>query len=220
MSRTRRPGRWRSAARLRKAPAISADTSGLSDVDGGIANTTYQWQIDTGSGFADIGGATGATLNIPSDQSYVGAQVRVTAITTDAFGGTTSHTSAAQTVANVNDNPTDIVLAGNSVAEHAPVGTVVGTLSTTDVDTGDSHTYSILPGGTGNGLFTIVGNEIRVATSPELSPETNAVYTLDIQTNDGNGGTYHEVFNISVTNDPNDDVVSLPTTFIGTGDPE
>ena len=54
---------------------ISADTSGLSDVDGGIANTTYQWQIDTGSGFADIGGATNATLNIPGDQSYVGAQV-------------------------------------------------------------------------------------------------------------------------------------------------
>jgi Ca2+-binding RTX toxin-like protein len=97
---------------------------------------------------------------------------------------------------------------------------VVGTFSTTDVDD-LSHTYTILPGGTGNGLFTIVGNEIRVAATLELSPEVNTVYTLDIQTDDGHGGLHNEVFNITITNDLSDDVViaTLPATFTGTGDP-
>jgi Ca2+-binding RTX toxin-like protein len=70
-------------------------------------------------------------------------------------------------------------------------------------------------------LFTIVDNEIRVNAALELSPEADKVYTLNIQTDDGHGGTYSQVFNITVTNDPSDDLViaSLPATYNGAGDP-
>ena len=84
-------------------------------MDDGISSYAYQWQINDGSGWTNIGDATSASLNIPGDQSYVGKDVRLTATTTDGFGGTTDFTSAAQTVANVNDAPTAVVLS-NTVA--------------------------------------------------------------------------------------------------------
>ena len=140
---------------VEEGASISANTSGLSDVDGGIANTTYQWQIDTGSGFADIGGATSATLNIPSDQSYVGAQVRLTAITTDAFGGTTSHTSAAQTVANVEDEATGTLGISGTVEEGASISADTSGLS--DVDGGIANTTYQWQIDTGSGFADIGG---------------------------------------------------------------
>ncbi len=45
-------------------------------------------------------------------------------------------------VQNVNDSPTDILLSSNTIIEKEPIGTTVGTLSTTDEDAGDSFTYS------------------------------------------------------------------------------
>ena len=80
---------------------LTADVSGLADVDGGIASYAYQWQLDG----VDIVGATGASLNIPSDQSYVGHQVTLNVTTTDNLGGTTSF-STSSTIANVEDEAT------------------------------------------------------------------------------------------------------------------
>src|SRR5262249_5169745 len=70
-------------------------------------------------------------------------------------------------VLEANNAPTDIALSGTSVAENQPSGTTVGTLSTTDPDSGDSHTYSLVsgPGDTDNASFTIVGNELKTAAS-------------------------------------------------------
>ena len=132
---------------------------------------------------------------------------------TDVNGASAPQTETI-TINGTNDKPTDIALSGNTIAEHA-TGTV-GTLSTTDVDTSDTHTYSIL-GGTGSGLFTISGDNVVVNTGIDLSPEANKDHTLDIQTNDGHGGLYHEVFTVTVTNDTSDDVViaTLPPTYNG-----
>ena len=45
-----------------------------------------------------------------------------------------------------NQAPTDIILAGSSVAENSPNGTVVGNLSAVDPDTagGDTATYTLI----------------------------------------------------------------------------
>src|SRR5439155_9733233 len=45
-----------------------------------------------------------------------------------------------------NQAPTDIALSNSSVDENQPSGTTVGTLSTTDPDFGDTHTYSLVSG--------------------------------------------------------------------------
>ncbi|MFP6885058.1 MAG: hypothetical protein VCA40_11540, partial [Roseibacillus sp.] len=55
------------------------------------------------------------------------------------------------------DSPTDLALSGNTVSHSAIVGTVIGTLTSTDITPGDSFTYSLVPG-TGdnhNGEFDI-----------------------------------------------------------------
>lgn len=103
---------------VQEGATITADTTGITDADGSFS-TAFQWQLrnDSGSAWTDIAGAAAATLAIPGDQGYVGRCLRVTAITTDAHGGTTAFTSAPQTVANVNDAPIGGVAIGGTVAE-------------------------------------------------------------------------------------------------------
>ena len=86
--------------------SLVADLSGVSDPDG-ATTTAYQWQENTGTSQAPVwtalADATGATLSIPGDQSFVGKTVRVVATTTDVLGGQTDFVGAAQTIANVDD---------------------------------------------------------------------------------------------------------------------
>jgi len=49
-------------------------------------------------------------------------------------------------VTELNEGPTDITLSSLTVAENEPVGTVVGTFSTTDPNVGDTFTYSLVAG--------------------------------------------------------------------------
>jgi hypothetical protein len=106
--------------------------------------------------------------------------------------------------------PTDLSLSGGSVEENQPVGTVVGTLSTTDP--GDVHTYTLVTGAgdTDNGSFSIVGDEVR--TGAVFDFETQSSYSIRVQTDDGNGGTYQEALSIMVT-----DVNDAPVIGQGTG---
>jgi len=121
---------------VEEGATINADISSLNDVDGGIVSMAYQWQINTGSIWSDISGATTSSLSIPDDQSYVDSQVRLNAVSTDAYGGATNFTSAAQTVANVNDAPTgevkisgtamqgETLTASNTLADLDGLGTI------------------------------------------------------------------------------------------------
>ncbi len=196
------------------------------DVDHTAANT-----ISVGDDAVSVAGPVGVTLETPT-VTVDNNQVKVdpgTAFDHLAAGehatltvhyiltGDVADTSSADLVIDVvgaNDDPTDIGLSGDTIAEHA-TGTV-GTLTTTDVDTSDTHTYTII-GGTGYGLFDIDGSDVVVNSGIELSPEANTDYTLDIQTDDGNGGQYHKLFTVHVTNDTSDDVVTvaLPPTYNG-----
>ena len=113
--------------------------------------------------------------------------------------------------------PTDLALSATSVAENQPAGTVVGDLSTTDPDAGDTFTYSLVSGtgSTDNGSFTISGNQLKTAAS--FNYETKSTYSIRIRTTDAGGLTFDKVFPISVTN-----VNETPTdiTLAGTVVPE
>ena len=97
-----------------------------------------------------------------------------------------------------NSAPTDISLDSSSINQSATgVNATVGTLSTTDADSGDSHTYSLVSGtgDTNNGSFNITGNELR--TNGSL---TAGSYSIRINTNDGTDD-FAEEFSITVTDD-------------------
>ncbi|MFN6485727.1 putative Ig domain-containing protein [Nostoc sp. DedQUE02] len=104
-------------------------------------------------------------------------------------------------VTNVNNEaPKDISLSSTAIVEKSPVGTLVGTLSSTDEDLGDTFTYALVSGtgSSDNAAFTISGNQLKINTSA-----TNAIakpsYSIRVQTTDKNGLSYQKALTINVT---------------------
>jgi hypothetical protein len=112
-----------------------------------------------------------------------------------------------------NSAPTDITLDNNSINQSATgVNASVGTLTTTDADAGDSHTYSLVAGtgDTDNGSFNISGSTLR--TSSALAAGS---YSVRINTNDGTDN-YAEQFSITVTDDVAPVITSVSVPIPGT----
>jgi len=149
---------------------------------------------------------TGATLTI----AEVGLGTSIVTVTADDGSGITTSDEFTVVVNDVNDAPTDILLSANEVAENNSIGDVVGLLSTTDPDAGASHTYALVPGedDTDNAAFSINENELRAAAVYDF--ETKSSYKVRIETNDGNGGTYQEVFTITILNENEAPIVVDP----------
>lgn len=98
----------------------------------------------------------------------------------------------------LNSAPTDISLSSSTVSENLSIGTVVGALSSTDVDGGDTHTYSLVAGSgdSDNGSFNISGTNL--ITNAVFDYETDYNYSIRLESNDGNGGIYEESFTITI----------------------
>src|SRR5690606_35525898 len=98
-----------------------------------------------------------------------------------------------------NDTPSDLTLSNASINQSAGENGVVGTLSTTDVDVGDTHTYTLVAGegDDANGSFNISGDSLRANNPANLAAGT---YSVRIQTSDGMTA-YSEAFAITVVDD-------------------
>ncbi|MEP2273811.1 MAG: Ig-like domain-containing protein, partial [Reichenbachiella sp.] len=109
-----------------------------------------------------------------------------------------------------NNAPTNIALNSSNIDENNAVNAVVGTLSTTDADAGDSHTYSLVSGtgSTDNNSFNINGSELRASSSFDF--ESKSSYGIRVQTNDGTA-TYQKQFTITV-NDVDDTAPTIVST--------
>lgn len=104
-----------------------------------------------------------------------------------------------------NHAPTNVILSADSVAENLPAGSMVGTLSTTDSDAGETFTYSLV-GGTGsddNSKFSILGNQLKTATP--LDYEYALTRSIRVRSTDKNGLWIEKVFLIRLLNDSSDD---------------
>ncbi|MDQ3106883.1 MAG: Ig-like domain-containing protein, partial [Actinomycetota bacterium] len=119
--------------------------------------------------------------------------------------GDTSTAEIAVTVTPVNDPPTAIGLADAAVDENSPIGTVVGSFTTADVDD-TVHTYSLVAGAgsTDNASFTIDGAQLKTAAI--FDRETKSGYTVRVRSTDAGGLTFEQAFTITVT-----DVNDAPT---------
>ncbi len=96
--------------------------------------------------------------------------------------------------------PTDIALSNNTVLELQPIGTTVGTLTTTDPDASDTtFTYSLVDTTTypDNAAFSITGDQLL--TAEMFNYDDKNTYTIKVRTTDPWGETYDEVFTIDVT---------------------
>ncbi|MCV6600419.1 MAG: cadherin domain-containing protein, partial [Cohaesibacter sp.] len=135
------------------------------------------------------------------DREAESGSVTVSVTTNDGNGGSYSE-NVTVTISNVNEAPTDIAISGTTVAENA-AGAVVGTLTTTDPDSGDSHSYTVSDNrfevkDDGNGNM-----QLKLKDGVSLDHEAASSVSVRVTTNDGNGGTYNEDFSITV-NDLNE----------------
>jgi hypothetical protein len=115
-------------------------------------------------------------------------------------GGLTYDEAMTISLTNVNERPTDLVLSASTVAENAANGTVVGTVTGTDVDAGDTKTYSLT--NTAGGRFAINASTgvITVANGSLLNYESAPSHSVTVRVTDRGGLTYDEAMTISLTN--------------------
>lgn len=98
-----------------------------------------------------------------------------------------------------NQAPTNIALSNTSIPENQPINTVVGTLSTTDPDAGNTFTYTLVmgTGSTDNASFNISGNQLR--TSAVFDYEVKNVYNIRVRATDQGALFVEKAFVITVT---------------------
>lgn len=154
-------------------------------------NDTHNYTItNTGTPFNLNGDQLRTTqvFDFETQDSYA-----ITVTTNDGRGGVYTKTFTI-TVNDLNENaaPSDILLSNSSVDEESPIGTLIGTLTTTDADAADTHTYTL----SGTTAFAINDAALELAEVPDF--ETQASYQLTITTDDGNGGTFSKAFTISI----------------------
>ncbi|MDQ7083908.1 MAG: Ig-like domain-containing protein [Sulfurovum sp.] len=110
----------------------------------------------------------------------------------------------------MNDVPTDINLTSTDINQSAGVNGVVGLLDTTDADTGESFSYTLVAGSgdTDNGSFNISGTELRANDASTMSAGN---YSIRVNVNDGHSD-FAKVFSITVIDDINATLVSVSPT--------
>ncbi len=115
----------------------------------------------------------------------------------------------------LNQAPTDISLSATTINENSDVNSIIGSLTSTDSDAGNTFTYTLVNGSgdTDNASFNIFGSNLRLTAS--LDFETKNTYNVRIRTTDQSGAIFEKTFIISV-NDINEAPtnISLSTTTI------
>ena len=102
-------------------------------------------------------------------------------------------------VTNVNENPTDLTLNNNAIAERRPIGTEIGSFSAIDPDGTGNFTYTLVSGAgsTDNNQFQIVGN--RLVSQSIFDYESKNSHSIRVQVSDGSGGIFQQSLAINIT---------------------
>lgn len=115
--------------------------------------------------------------------------------------GTPDTDSDNDGIADCNENkpPTDITLSAKTIAENSGSNAVVGAFTTTDPDSGDTFTYTLVAGvgDTDNSVFNISGNTLRATNNFDF--ETKSSYKIRVRSSDREGLFVEKEFTIDVT---------------------
>jgi Ca2+-binding RTX toxin-like protein len=165
---------------------LGADASSLTDQDG-IGTLHYQWQRDSGHGFADVG-ADQATYAL--GDADVGASIRVVVRYTDLNGNAEEVASAATAaIANINDAPAIAFLGGGDASLTLEENSVAIAVITAE-DPDSSLTYAIA-GGADAAAFHIdaISGTLSFVDPPDFEHPADAdhdnVYVVQVRVSDG-----------------------------------
>jgi len=178
---------------------------------------SYTYRFTAGNGDAD-----NASFTVSNDSLFTNALYDVNVqngytirIKSEDLGGFAIEKEFTIFINNSNNLPTGLNLSHNEIDEHLLAGTIIGELTTIDVDTGDVFQYRLIAGvgDADNANFSISGNTLKINLTANF--EVKNSYSILLQTNDENGGDYSQVFTIHILN-VNEAPVLRDTTFFVT----
>ncbi len=155
--------------------------------------------------YSVVGGADGALFTVNENgqlvfinaPDYEGAQKSFVVVVRVSDGVYSTTKTLTVNLTDANDAPTAIALSASTVVENDK-GAVIGTLSTTDQDQGDTHTYTV-----DDERFEIVNGQLKLKAGQWINYETDPTVTVEVTSSDGRGGQFKQSFTIDVT-DVND----------------
>jgi len=193
------------------ASNATVGTFSTTDVDAG---STFAYSFVAGAGDADNSAFTisGATLRATSSFNFESKPSYSIRVRSSDQGGLFIEKTFTIQVIDVNESPTDISLTSTTIAENSGSNAPVGTLSTADVDAGNTFVYSLVagPGDTDNAVFNVSGSTLRATSSFDF--ETRSDYTVRIRSTDQGGLFVEKVFAIRVVN-VNDAPVAVGNSY-------
>ena len=116
----------------------------------------------------------------------------------DGFGSVDVESDEAITalgITIINEAPTAIALSATAINEN-DAGAVVGTLTTTDADSGDTHIYSL--SGTDASSFEVVSGQLKLKSSVSADYEVKSSYAVTVTATDSGRATFSQSFTVTV----------------------
>jgi hypothetical protein len=156
-------------------------------------DTVSQYVVHWGDGSSD-------TYDTPGDKTHVYTGGGTYSISVDLVDEDGTHSNGAPLSVVVNAAPTDLALSHSSVAENQPAGTLVGTLSTTDLESGGTFRYALVSGAgdTDNASFTLDADG-TLKTAAGFDFEARSSYSIRVRSTDASGLSVEKELTISVT---------------------
>ncbi|WP_242027345.1 Ig-like domain-containing protein [Sphaerospermopsis sp. FACHB-1094] len=173
-----------------------------------VGNYAYLLHDYLGLEIIDISDPTKPTLKSKDDFSY-GYDVQVIGNYAYLLDGQEIKVIDVGDFTDTNQAPTNITLNNSTIAENQPINTKIGNFTTTDPNTGDTFTYSLVSGtgDTNNNSFIIVDNN-KLQTKAVFDYETKNSYGIRVKTTDQGGLSFEKQLTIGVT-DINETVANL-----------
>jgi hypothetical protein len=122
-----------------------------------------------------------------------GSSISVTVTATDAGNHQYSETFTVN-VSDVNEAPTGIQLSNLGVNENA-AGAIIGTLTTSDPDAGDTFSYQV-----SDNRFQVVNGQLQLKSGVSLDHETEPTVNLKVTSTDSAGHSIQQSFTVNVAN--------------------
>jgi len=182
-------------------------TATATDVDAG--QTLSYSLTGTDAGSFDINASTGVVTLKASANYEAKASYSFNVVATDNGTGSLTDTKAVTvTVTDVNEAPSITSGSAGTVAENAAISTVVYTATATDVDAGQTLSYSLT--GTDAGSFDINASTGVVTLKASANYEAKASYSFNVVATDNGTGSLTDTKAVTVTvTDVNDPTTGL-----------
>ena len=132
----------------------------------------------------------------------VNALLNINGFTGQAAAFLTSGELASLANFQFNSAPTDLAISQTAMNENSTLGSVVGNLTTSDINAGDNFVYALVSGSgdADNSSFAIVGNQLRTAVPLNFEGKNN--YSVRIKSTDQGGLMIEKSLTITVVDLP------------------